>query len=208
MVQTVYNDNDFLAVIAQRKRILGVFFAVTAVYAAFCIGWLIYYVGLPYADVRQALPKWLVGIASVLYVLFLFPYMGIKYHRVNSYYKMLYIFSEGIKGEETCYFAYFAEKEVQKESVDLVSCIFKIWNKRKQEWMEREVYFDIEKEWPDLEQGDFVHYVVQSNFLVCYEVLKRQALTAAELGEDDTDYEDEEEGLGEKVEQTEEGETV
>jgi hypothetical protein len=39
-------------------------------------------------------------------------------------------------------------------------------------------------------------------------MLKRQALTAAELGEDDTDYEDEEEGLGEKVEQTEEGETV
>ena len=76
------------------------------------------------------------------------------------------------------------------------------------EWMEREVYFDIEKEWPDLEQGDLVHYVVQSNFLIRYEVLQRKALTAAELGEDDTDYEDEEEGLGEKVEQTEEGETV
>jgi hypothetical protein len=49
--------------------------------------------------------------------------------------------------------------------------------------------------------------VVQSNFLIRYEVLQRQALTAEELGEDDADYEDDED-LEEKVEQTEEGETV
>ena len=80
---------------------------------------------------------------------------------------------------------YFAEKDLQKECVDVISCVFKTWNKKKQEWMEREVYFDVEKEWPDLEQGDFVHYVVQSNFLIRYEVLQRQALTAEELGEDE-----------------------
>ena len=207
MIQTVYEDKDFLAVIAQRKRILGVFFAVTAVYAAFCIGWLIYFIGLPYADPGQALPQWLVGIATVLYVVFLFPFMGIKFHRVNRYYKLLYTISEGIKGEEKCYFAFFAEKNVQKEYVDVVSCVFKTWNKKKQEWMEREVYIDVEKDWPDLEQGDFVHYVVQSNFLIRYEVLERQALTAAELGEDDADYENDED-LEENVEQTEEGETI
>lgn len=205
MVQNVYNDEDFLAVIRQRKKVLGVFFAVTAVYAAFCIGWLAYYMGLPYKDTMQALPKWMVGIASVLYVFFLFPYMGIKYHRVNNYYKKLYTFSEGLKGEEKCYFAYFAEKEVQKESVDCISCIFKIWNKKRLEWMEREVYFDIEKEWPDLEQGDLVHYVVQSNFLIRYDVLERQALTAAELGEDDADYKDDGD-LSESVKN--EGETI
>ena len=62
--------------------------------------------------------------------------------------------------------------------------------------MEREVYFDVEKDWPDLEQGDLVRYVVQSNFLVRYDVLVRQALTAEELGEDDSYYEDDEEGEG------------
>ena len=73
--------------------------------------------------------------------------------------------------------------------------------------MEREVYFDVEKEWPDLEQGDFVRYVVQSNFLIRYEVLQRQALTAEELGEDDSEYFDDGEDA-ENVEKTEEGETV
>ena len=207
MVQTIYKDADFLAAVTQRKRVFGVFLTVTLVYLAFCIGWLIYYIGLPYNDPMQALPKWMVWIASALYMVFTFPFMGIKYHRINRYYKLLYTISEGIKSEEKCYFAFFAEKDLQKESVDVVSCVFKTWNKKKQEWMEREVYFDVEKEWPDLEQGDFVRYVVQSNFLIRYEVLQRQALTAEELGEDDSDYMDDEEN-DENIEKTEEGETV
>jgi hypothetical protein len=172
MIQTVYSDADFLAAVSQRKKILGVFLGVTFAYAAFCIGWLIYYIGLPYNDPMQALPKWMVSVASALYVIFCFPYMGIKFQRVNRYYKLLYTISEGIKSEEKCYFAFFAEKDLQKEGVDVISCVFKTWNKKKQEWMEREVYFDVEKEWPDLEQGDFVRYVVQSNFLLRYEVKK------------------------------------
>lgn len=192
MVQTVYNDADLLAAVKQRKKVLGVFWVITLVYAAFSIGWWIYYMGLPYADPMQALPQALVYVATGLYVLFLFPFMGIKYHRINRYYKLLCTISEGIKTEEKCYFAFFAEKDLQKENVDVVSCVFKTWNKKKQEWMEREVYHDVEKEWPDLEQGDLVQYAVQSNFLVRYEVLERCALTAEELGEDEEDYADEE----------------
>lgn len=192
MVQTVYNDADLLAAVAQRKKVLGVFWVVTLVYAAFSIGWWIYYMGLPYADPMQSLPKALIFSVTVVYVLFLFPFMGIKYHRINRYYKLLCTISEGIKTEEKCYFAYFAEKDLQKENVDVVSCVFKTWNKKKQEWMEREVYHDVEKEWPDLEQGDLVQYAVQSNFLVRYEVLERCALTAKELGEDEEDYVNEE----------------
>ncbi len=193
MLQTVYSDADFLAVIKQRKKVLGVFWGVTLAYVALCAGLLVYYIGLPYNAAEQALPKWFVWIASAIYVIFLFPFMGIKYHRVNRYYKLLHTISEGIKNEEKCYFAFFAEKDLQKENVDVISCVFKIWNAKKQEWMEREVYFDVEKDWPDLEQGDLVRYVVQSNFLVRYDVLVRQALTAEELGEDDSYYEDDEE---------------
>ena len=93
MVQTIYKDADFLAAVTQRKRVFGVFLTVTLVYLAFCIGWLIYYIGLPYNDPMQALPKWMVWIASTLYMVFTFPFMGIKYHRVNRYYKLLYTIS-------------------------------------------------------------------------------------------------------------------
>ena len=205
MRQTVYCDRDLLNVIAQRNKILSVFFAVTFAFAAFCIGWLIYYWGLPYKDPMQTLPKAMVYIATGLYVIFLFPFMGIKYSRINHYYKLLCTISEGRKTEETCYFAFFALKDLQKEKVDVVSCVFKTWNNKKQEWREREVYFDVQKEWPDLEQGDLVRYAVQSNFLLTYDVIERKALTAEELGESDEDYDDDED-LGEEEQITEEGE--
>ena len=208
MVQTVYNDSDFLAAVKQRKKVLGLFLGITTFYLALCIGCLIYYIGLPYKDPMQAVPKAIVFVSSAIYVVFSFPYIGIKFHRVNKYHKLLYTISEGIKTEEKCYFAYFAEKDLQKENVDVISCVFKTWNKKKQEWMEREVYFDVEKDWPDLEQGDYVHYVVQSNFLIRYDVLQRAALTAEELGEDENDYYQEEQDLEQKAENSNEGETI
>lgn len=196
MMETVYTDKDFLDVYKQRARILNVFFAVLIAYVAFCVAWLIYYMSLPYADPMQALPQACVYVASGLFVIFVAPYMGIKYHRVNKYYKFLFYVSEGKKYEETCYFVGFARTELQKDNVDVISCIFKKWNKKKSEWMEREVYFDVEKEWPDLEQGDLVHYIAQSNFLIQYDVLER-----VEVEED----EDEEEG--EEVTQESQNET-
>ena len=173
---TIYNDGDFNKVIAQKKRIFGVFMGVTAFYAVFCVAWLIYYISLPYADPMQTLPKVCVYAASALYVIFLFPFMGIKYHRFRKYYKMMYYLSEGLKNTEENYFVCFEEKDLQKDYVDAIACIFKTWNRKKSEWMEREAYLDKEKPLPDFGRGDLVKYVVQSNFLVQYEIFERGAL--------------------------------
>ena len=94
---TIYNDGDFNKIRTQKQRAFQVFLGVTAAYLAFCIGWLIYYVSLPYADPMQTLPKVCVYVASALYVIFVFPFMGIKYHRIRRYYKMIYYLSEGLK---------------------------------------------------------------------------------------------------------------
>ena len=184
-METIYSDADFLSVVKQRNKILGVFWGVTAAYVAFCVAWLVYHISLPYADPMLYLPKLCVYVASAAFVVFAFPFMGIKYHRVNRYYKFMYYVSEGLKNEEENYFVCFAKKDLQKDGVDVVSCVFKTWNKKKSEWMEREVYFDPEMDWPDLEHGDRVRYVVQSNFLIQYDVVERGALQ-------DEDEEDEE----------------
>lgn len=173
---TVYTDDDFNAVYNQRRRIFHVFMGVTIFYAVFCLAWLIYFITLPYKHSMQNVVRACVFTASALYVVFLFPFMGIKYHRVNKYYKMVYYLSEGLKITETSYFVCFAKQDLQKDNVDVISCIFQTWNKKKCEWMEREVYCDPEKPFPDFEKGDFVRYVTQSNFLVQYEVLKRHAI--------------------------------
>ena len=172
----VYSDEDFNAICEQKKRILSVFFGVTAVYLAVCIVCLVYHISLPYADPMLALPKWITYIVSVLYVVFAFPFMAIKYQRVRKYYKMLYYVSEGIKNDEQNYFVRFEKCDLQKDNVDVVSCIFMTWNKKKHEWMKREAYIDAEKTLPAFESGDLVRYITQSNFIIQYEILQKKVL--------------------------------
>lgn len=182
---SVYNDTDLLSVYKQKQKIFYVFLSVTLVYVAFCVAWLIYHISLPYASPLAPLPKALVYVASVLYVVFIFPFMAIKYSRVRKYYRMLTYVSEGLKMEEKNYFYTFREKSLQKDNIDVVGCVFETWSKKKGEWMEREAYFDPEKPLPPLESGDYVHYVTQSNFIVQYEIVQKQALEFEE--EEETD---------------------
>ena len=55
--------------------------------------------------------------------------------------------------------------------------------------MEREAYLDSEKPLPDFRKGDLVKYIVQSNFIVQYEIVERGALQEDESEEED--FEDE-----------------
>ena len=187
---SVYSDADYLAVYKQKKRIFGVFYAVTFVYLAFCIAWLVYYISLPYADPMQSLPKTCVYIASALYVVFAFPYLSIKGSRVRRYFKLMTYLSDGLKGEEKNYFYAFEKKLLQKDNIDVWGCIFETWNKKKQEWMDREAYWDCEKPLPEFESGDFVQYIVQSNVIVQYQILEKKALEFEEIDEDEEYDED------------------
>lgn len=183
---SVYTDADYLSAYKQKQRLFYIFVGVSAVYLAFCIGWWIYFMGLPYA-VSKFWPKACVYTASVLYTVFAFVYLSIPYGRVRRYNKMLSYVCEGLKTEEKNFFYSFREKSLQKENIDVISCIFETWNKKKQEWMEREVYLDAEKPLPEFDSGDYVRYVTQSNFIIKYEILQKQAL---EFEEDDEEYEE------------------
>ena len=201
----IYSDDDFNAICEQKKKILYVFFAVTAVYLAICIACLVYHISLPYADPMLPLPEWITYIVSVLYVVFAFPFMAIKYQRARKYYKMLYYVSEGIKNDEQNYFVRFEKCDLQKDNVDVVSCIFMIWNKKKHEWMKREAYIDAEKELPDFGRGDLVRYITQGNFIIQYEILERGVLEIEEIETepDYEEYEEEEENSQEASSETE-----
>ncbi len=192
---SVYQDADYLAAYKQKKKLWWIFMAVTAVYLAFCVAILIYHISLPYASSKDKLPKWCVYIVSFLYVVFAFLFLGIKYSRVKRYTKMLYYVSNGLKNEENNYFYCFDEKTLQKDNIDVLSCVFETWSKKKSEWLEREAYFDPEMPLPPFESGDYVRYITQSNFVIQYEILQKKALEFEEI--------DEEEVVEESVEETE-----
>ncbi len=185
---SIYSDADFLAVYKQKNRLFWIFVACTVAYFAFCIAWLMYFIGLPYGASEQNLPKACVYVASALYVAFAVVFLGIKYSRVRRYYKMLSYVSIGLKNEEKNYFYCFEKHSLQKDNLDVVYCVFETWNKKKQEWMDREVYADTEKKLPPFEGGDYVQYITQSNFVIQYNILQKKAL---EFEEVDEDYEEE-----------------
>lgn len=200
---SVYHDADYLSALKQKNKLFTIFMVVTLAYAAFCIAWLIYYISLPYADPMQALPKACVYVASALYVLFIFPFMAIKFSRSRRYCKMLFYVSEGLKMEECNYFYRFREKSLQKDNIDVIGCVFATWSRKKQEWMEREAYCDPEKPLPEFGEGDLVRYVTQSNFIVQYEILERHAYDFEEYEEDEDDEDDETEEIAENQENQE-----
>lgn len=178
---SVYSDADYLAAYKQKQRVFYVFLGVTIAYFALCICFLLYFISLPYADSMQTLPKALVYVASALYVIFMFPFMAIKYSRVKRYYIMLSYVSEGLKTEERNHFYSFRSKMLQKDNIDVVGCVFETLNVKKSEWLEREVYWDKEKPLPPFDSGDFVHYIVQSNFIIQYEIVEKQDLVFKEV---------------------------
>lgn len=192
---SVYNDADYLSAHKQKRRLFWFFMGVTAVYLAFCLVWWLYFISLPYVA-SKFWPKACVFTATVLYATFAFIFLAIKYSRVRRYCKMLDYVCEGLKMEETNYFYRFREKELQKDNIDVSACVFETYSRKKQEWLEREVYHDEEKQLPPFEEGDLVRYISQSNILVQYEILQKRALEFEE--EYEGDYEDYEKTQGEE----------
>ena len=181
----VYSDKDFQQAHQQKNKVLYLFLGVLAVYLAICIACLCYHISLPYKDPKSEIAKAIVYVASVAFIGFTFPYMGIKFRRVSKYYAMLRGISEVIKNEERNYFVKFEKCDVQKDDVDAISCVFMTWNRKKQEWMRRECYFDIEKPLPDFNRGDLVRYITQSNFILQYEILEKSVMEIEEINEYD-----------------------
>ncbi|MBQ7913111.1 MAG: hypothetical protein IJ308_05155 [Clostridia bacterium] len=181
---SVYNDADYLAIYKQKRKLWAIFCVITALYLIYCVAWLIFHISLPYKDPMQKLAQWMVFLATGLYVIFIFPYLAIKYSRVRRYYKLIGNLSSGLKNEEKNYYYCWEEKSLQKDNIDVIGCVFETWNKKKCEWMDREAYFDLEKPLPDFDSGDYVQYITQSNFIVQYRILQKQALEFEEVDED------------------------
>ena len=162
----------------------------TGIYFAVCIAMVIYHTTLPYASKEDIIPKLIAFFATGVYFILMIPYMSIKFGRIRRYCKMLFYASEGIKMEESNYFYVYREQNLQKDHVDVIGCVFETWSKKRQEWLEREVYLDIEKTRPDFESGDYVRYVSQGNFLLQYEIIEKHAYEFSEY-EEDEEYEEE-----------------
>ena len=166
----IFNDDDLINAFKQKQRIWYAYFGVLAVFVALCIACIVYYVSLPYEDPMQPIPIWIVCVASCLFVIFSYIFLGIKFQRARKYYKIISYISVGLKQVNESKFLRYEEPEL-KDSVDYYVLIMSEWSKKKSEYMDRKIYCDKEKPRPEFQGGDIVRYLTQGNIMVEYEVV-------------------------------------
>ena len=166
----IYEESDYENIRVQRKKLLVGFWVSLALLLAVNIAVFVVYTFQEYGTPLKA-PLLAFNIASsALYVIIVYPIMAIKYKRVNSYYKMLYYFRNGLKNEGSNVFNGINSSITVKDGVDFLNLKFLEWSDKKQEYFERNILFDVEKPLPDFKSGDLVHHITQGNILIAYEL--------------------------------------
>lgn len=138
----------------------------------------------PYEDPMQPVPIWIVCVASCVFVIFSYIFLGIKFQRARKYYKIVSYLSVGMKQVNNSTFLRYEEPEL-KDSVDYYVLIMSEWSKKKSEYMDRKIYCDKEKPRPEFASGDAVCYLTQGNVMVEYEVVGHNDSFAEEKQKED-----------------------
>lgn len=164
---SIYRDEDLVEAYKQYKKIFLFYAAIAAVYAVFLAAIIAYYVSLPYEDPAQTTVKIIFGVVTGAFIIFSFPYLEIKFRRIKAYYKLLGGISSGIKNVDVSYFSHIDDWDVY-DGVDVNVLVFKKWNEKKQEWDERKLYVDAEKDLPEFKENEEVRAVTFGNIVVQY----------------------------------------
>lgn len=154
----------------QRKKTLIVYFVFLAIYLAISAAFLIAYLQQPYASDNIAKIKFGEYAVSCVFVVFSFIYMGIKFKRVNKYYKLCYNVVTGLKETFTAKYIGTDDSLEVKDGVDVKALLFEEYNKYKKATFERKVWVFYELPFPEIPEGAEVTFVTQGNVLVEYSI--------------------------------------
>ncbi len=173
-MKKLYEDGDLLDAVKQKRRLLAIFLAVTALFLGGFATLLTFYILLPYNDPTGV---WYVVGTSVLaglYIIFCFPYMGISYKRCRAYCKMLKFISVGLKEYSVLPFEGI-DDWTTRDGVDVNVALFSVKNVKKDETMTRQIYVDGEKDFPAFAEGKTARLISQGNLLIAYELTEEEA---------------------------------
>jgi len=168
-----FNEKEFELAKKQRKKTLAIFLIVLGVYVLATAGMFVWYRLLEYKSPTILTVKIIQHCLSGIFIIFSFIFMGIRYKRVNRYYRIVKYVTTGIKEYSEASFFEYSNNIQDKDGVDFKSLIFLEWNKYKKEYFERKVLVFNEKPFPEFREGDYVKFVTQSNILVSYDILER-----------------------------------
>lgn len=166
-----YVKEELESASAQRKKTLIWYFVALGVFLVISAGFMIWFSTLPYESPTIKTVKYIQYPFVALFVIFSFIYLGIKYKRINRFYKLVYNLETGIRETSTGSFFEYDETSQEKDGVDCKALVFLEWNKYKKDFYERKVLVFEERDFPKFNENDNVKYITQGNFLISYEIL-------------------------------------
>ena len=166
-----FDEKEFLIAKKQKTKVLIFYFAIFAIYALISTGLFLWFRTLPYMSKEITKVKIIHHAITVVFVIFSFIFLGIKYKRTNKFYIMNLNMKNGLKENFTGSFFEYDQKIQQKDGVDFKALIFLQWNKYKEDFFERKVLVPYEKEFPKFVENQNVKYITQGNVLYSYEIL-------------------------------------
>ena len=171
-----FEENQLKQAEKQRRTNLAIYFITLSFFLIFTVLCVIYYTTFPYSgygDTASRITKLKAIHYSVtgIFVIFSFIFLGIRYKRVNRYYRLCSHLKNGLKEVSTGSFFEYDENIQDKDGVDMKSLIFIEWNKYKNDYFERKVLVFYEKPFPEFAEKATVRYVTQGNVLISYEIL-------------------------------------
>ena len=167
-----FENSEYEKARKQRTRMISIYLAVLAVFVAFAIYMLIFYIRLPYQSPKIATVKWIVYPVTTVFIFFSFLYLGVPYKKIKRQLNFCQNLVFGLKEETTAAFFEYQDVLHDKDGVDCKSLIFLEWNARKNDYFERKVLVFAEKDFPQIPEKAKVKFITQGNFLLSYEILE------------------------------------
>ena len=156
----------------QRALTLWCFYLVAGLYAV-ASGIMIYVFSIqPYGSPVMLTIKRIHCVLTAFFVIFIFLFFGIKFKRINSFYKLVKGMRDGVKEVSKGSFFEYSETIEEKEFVDFKSIRFIEWNKYKKDYFERMVLVFKEFPFPEIPENAIVEYTTHANILVEYKILE------------------------------------
>ena len=170
----VYSKEDYVIADKQKKNLVRIFFITLAVLLVVNIAVFVVYTQQEYQTPLKT-PLLLVNILSCsIYFIVAYFFYAIKYKRVASYVKMLSDMQTGIRVEGVNTYVRTDSSITVKDGVEFVSLIVLDWSEKKQEFFERAILWNLEKNIPDFKKGDVIKHITHANIMFAYELASNE----------------------------------
>lgn len=170
-MEKIYGESDFNSVKKQKKVYKIAYFSVLGFYLATSVGLWVFYFLQPYQSPDIWWIKLIMFVWAGIFVIFSFVYLGIPYKRVKNYSKLMKGVETGTSNGTVGEFDRYGDELEVRDGLEFTTLYFLEYNTKKQDFFERKVWMDTEKQPPSFEKGEHIKIYTHGNILVGFERL-------------------------------------